>query len=116
SVDVTESGVIAVGAIGENSCGIGVNNYTFQYDTSCSSAGSAYLFRGSGSTWMQTGYLKAPSYNPMLFGSAVGIGGGFVSVTAPQENSCGTNVGNMTYLSNHGCLSAGAAYVYTLPP
>jgi len=49
---------LAVGAIGEDSNGTGVNSGA-QADNSASGSGAVYVFTRSGTTWTQQAYVKA---------------------------------------------------------
>ncbi len=101
---------LVVGAPGEASDAMGVNGN--QANNLAFSAGAAYVFTRSGSTWSQQAYLKASNTNSGdQFGWDVAIDGEAVVVGAPGEasNSMGVN-GNQ---SSNAAASAGAVYVFT---
>ncbi len=100
---------IVVGADHESSNATGVNGD--QSDNSVPSAGAAYVFVRSGTSWSQEAYLKASNPDPYdLFGRAVAISGDTIVVGARQEGSNATGVnGNQ---SNNSELTSGAAYVF----
>jgi predicted outer membrane repeat protein len=92
---------IVVGAIGEDSSGSDPAN------NSAETAGAAYVFVRTGSTWTQQAYLKAAnvaSYD--TFGAAVAIAGDTIVVGAVGEDSSGSDP------SDNSAASAGAAYVF----
>ena len=82
-----------------------------QNDSSAGSAGAAYVFVRSGTTWSQQAYVKASNTEGGdEFGSSVAVSGDLLVVGARLEDGCGINVGgNQT---SNGCSSAGAAYAY----
>ncbi|MBL8695050.1 MAG: FG-GAP repeat protein [Planctomycetes bacterium] len=100
---------IVVGAPGEDSAATGVNGD--QTADTLPSAGAAYVFIRSGSTWTQQAYLKASNtQNLDQFGYAVDISGDTAIVGAYLEDSNATGInGNQ---SDNGALDAGAAYVF----
>lgn len=80
---------VVLGAVGDDDNGLG--------------AGSAYVFRGSGSTWTQEEKLLASDGESGAgFGFSVAIGGDRALVGAWHESTNGTN--------------AGAAYVFEIAP
>ena len=98
-----------VGAKYEDSNSVGVNglqHINFQW-----SAGAAYVFVRTGSTWKQEAYLKASNTNKGdRFGTAVAISGDTIVVGAEGEESNATGVdGNQL---DNTQLNAGAAYVF----
>jgi hypothetical protein len=100
---------IVIGAVGEDSSATGVNGN--QADNSAESAGAAYVFVRSGSTWTQQAYLKASNTQAFdLFGSSLAISGNTIVVGAYQEDSASTGVNGNE--SNNGASNAGAAYVF----
>jgi uncharacterized membrane protein len=101
---------VVVGASGEDSSATGVNGN--QVDNSAGSAGAAYVFTRTGTTWSQQAYLKASNTNALdLFGAEIAISGNTVVVGAMNEDSSATGVnGNQ---ADNSAGSAGAAYVFT---
>ncbi len=100
---------VVVGAQGEASNATGVNGS--QSNNSASSAGAAYVFVRSGSTWSQQAYLKASNTGAFdYFGSAVAVSGDTVAVGAYGEDSKATGVnGNQ---NDNTAETSGAAYVF----
>jgi hypothetical protein len=104
---------IVVGARQEDSAATGVNGD--QGDNSLETAGAAYVFVRSGSTWSQQAYLKASNTaasDPLGagFGAAVAIAGNTIVAGAIAESSNATGV-NGNQLDN-SALFAGAVYVF----
>ena len=108
SVSISGNSVI-VGATGEDSNATGVNGN--QADNSVFSAGAAYVFVRTGSTWSQQAYLKASNTSSVdQFGTTVGISGETVVVGAPREGSNTTGInGNQ---ADNSAVGSGAAYVF----
>jgi len=100
---------IIVGAPLEDSSATGVNGN--QADNSAQSAGAAYVFLRSGTTWKQQAYLKASNARASAtFGTDVAVSGNLAVVGAPSESSAATGVnGNQADTS---APFAGAAYVF----
>ncbi len=101
---------IVVGANGEDSIATGINGN--QTDNSALSAGAAYVFTRSGTTWTQQAYLKASNTGAGdQFGNAVAISGDTIIVGAYFEDSAATGVnGNQ---ADNSVTDCGAAYVFT---
>ena len=79
-------------------------------DESLTSAGAAYVFVRSGTTWTQHAYLKASNTGEFDgFGQSVGVSGDTVVVGAQREDSGTTGVDSS---SDENVLDAGAAYVF----
>ena len=100
---------IVVGAMGEDSNGVGVNGD--EADTSLFRAGAAYVFVRSGTAWTQQAYLKAS--NPGredLFGASIAISGDTVVVGAVNERSNASGVNGNE--ADDSFFGAGAAYVF----
>ena len=96
---------VVVGAAGESSSTTGVNSTPNRL---ASSAGAAYVFTRSATTWNQQAYLKASNAEGGDgFGNAVAIAGDTVVVGASNEASASTTQTDNT------ALGAGAAYVFT---
>ncbi len=101
---------MVVGALMEDSNATGVGGD--QGDNSAASAGAAYVFTRSGSTWTQAAYLKASNtYDSDFFGYSVAIAGDTVVVGADSEDSNATGIGGDQ--SDNTATDAGAAYVFT---
>jgi hypothetical protein len=100
---------VVVGANSEDSGSTGVDGN--QADNFSSSAGAAYIFVRSGSTWSQQAYLKASNTDSGdRFGGDVAIDGDTVVVGASGERSNATGVNGDE--SNDAWHTAGAAYVF----
>ena len=99
---------VVVGALGEASNATGVNGN--QADNSKYSAGAAYVFTRSGTTWSQQAYLKASNTDSNDGFARVAISGDRIIVGAAGEGSRATGVnGDQT---DNKAYSAGAAYVF----
>ncbi len=100
---------VVVGAIGEDSSATGIDSTP---NESASSAGAAYVFTRSGSTWSQQAYLKASNTGAQdRFGLSVAVSGDTVVIGAYQEDSSTTGVGGNQ--NDETAFNAGAAYVFT---
>ncbi|QDK44862.1 integrin [Bdellovibrio sp. ZAP7] len=101
---------LAVGAYQDNSSGTSVDGN--QSDTSATSAGSAFLFSRTGTTWSQQAYFKAPNAEAQdYFGYSIALSGNgnYLCVGATGEDSSATGVGGA---QTNGASAAGAVYVY----
>lgn len=96
---------VVVGSIGETSGMVDNPN-----DTSATSAGAAYVFTRTGTTWAQTAYLKASSPRANAAFGSVAIDGDTLVVGAQGESSCAAGVDGDQ--ANTSCPFAGAAYVF----
>jgi hypothetical protein len=106
---------VVVAAIGEASSQQTITNGTgASADNAAASAGAAYVFKRTGSTWAQEAYLKAPNAEANdNFGWSVAISGDTVIAGAPSEQSNQRTVSNGTTASaNNSSSEAGAAYVF----
>ncbi len=100
---------IVVGAYGEDSNANGVNGN--EADDSASSAGAAYVFVRSGTTWSQQSYLKASNTNADdEFGWSIALYDDAVVVGAPREDSDATGIDGPQ--SNNLASNSGAAYLF----
>jgi hypothetical protein len=98
---------VVVGAPDEDSSIGGVN---FTPNESASSAGAAYVFVRSGTTWSQQAYLKAVQVSAGdLFGTSVAVSGTSVIVGARSEDSSTSGINSSP---NETASAAGAAYVF----
>jgi hypothetical protein len=107
---VTLSGNTAVvGAFQEDSNATGIDGD--QTNNSAITAGAAYVFVRSGSTWSQQAYLKASNAGGGdSFGNALALSGDTLMVGASQEDSNATGIdGNQ---SDDSAAAAGAVYVF----
>jgi hypothetical protein len=108
SVEISGDTVV-VGAWGEDSSATGINGD--EADNSVNSAGAAYVFVRSGTTWRQEAYLKASNTAAGdNFGWSVAVSGDTVVVGARLEDggSTGVNGDEANKLARH----SGAAYVF----
>lgn len=107
-----DGNVLAVGALQEASNATGIdgnqaNNGTLQ-------AGAVYLFRRTGSTWVQESYVKASNTDlGDTFGTSVALSsdGTTLAVGAGLEDSNATGIGGNQ--ANNSAMYAGAVYVFT---
>lgn len=102
---------LAVGSPYESSSATGINGS--QSDNSASTAGAAYVFTRSGSTWSQQAYVKASNTGTGdNFGAQLALDntGNTLAVGAPYEASSSTGVGGTQ--SNNSTANAGAAYIF----
>jgi hypothetical protein len=98
---------VVVGAQGEASGTTGVNSTP---DETKQSAGAAYVFVRSGTTWTQQAYLKAGQVSSNDgFGSSVAVSGDTVIVGAPNEDSGTAGVDSA---ADENAANAGAAYIF----
>jgi hypothetical protein len=113
-ISVAASGeTVVVGARFEGSSATGVNGD--ETDDSADTAGAAYIFVRSGTTWSQQAYLKA-SNTPQddlasdQFGISVAVSGDTVVVGAFGEASNATGVNGDQ--ADNSAFQSGAAYVF----
>jgi len=89
---------VVVGAIGEEN-----------------TAGAAYVFTRSGTTWSQQAYLKASNTETGdYFGISVAVSGDTVAVGAMREDSNAIGVNGDQ--NDNSAADSGAAYVFTVSP
>ncbi|MBL0264780.1 MAG: FG-GAP repeat protein [Leptospiraceae bacterium] len=109
------SDTIAVGVSGEASNQTTITNgTTASADNSASFAGAVYVFKRTGTTWVQEAYLKAPNAEASdSFGFSVSISSDTIAVGAQNEDSNQTTITNGTTASaDNSVLNAGAVYVF----
>ena len=100
---------LIVGAFAEDSAADGVDGN--QANNDANTAGAAYVFVRSGSTWTQEAYLKASnSDGDDVFGWSVGLSGDTAIVGAYMEDSNSTGVNG--FQGDNSAGIAGAAYVF----
>lgn len=100
---------IVVGAIGEASNAVGVNGNGS--DNSAATAGAAYVFTRSGTTWTQQAYLKASNTgSDDWFGDKVAIDGDTIVVGAWNEDGAAAGVNGDD--GDNSTENSGAAYVF----
>jgi hypothetical protein len=106
---------VVVGAYAEESNQTTITNgSTASADHSAAGAGAAYVFRRTGSSWVQEAYLKAPNAEANDgFGFSVAVYGDTVVVGAIKESSNQTTITNgSTASTDNSAGSSGAAYVF----
>lgn len=110
SVSLSGNGdTLVVGAHGEASSAVGVNNGP-QADNSARLSGAAYVYSRIGTAWQQTAYLKSTnSESSDEFGAAVAISrnGLVLAIGAPGEDGDSSHVQD-----NNSAIGAGAVYVF----
>ena len=115
SVSLSGDGnTLAVGAIGEDSSGTGINGNESD-NSAVNSAGATYIFSRSGTTWSQQAYVKASNTEANdQFGFSVSLSGdgNTLSVGATGEDSNATGI-NGNENDNSASGSAGAVYIFT---
>ncbi|MDH5719727.1 MAG: hypothetical protein OEZ13_03805 [Spirochaetia bacterium] len=106
---------IVVGALDEESSQTTItNDATASADNSASSAGAAYVFVRSGTTWSHQAYLKVSNAEADdKFGVSVSISGDTIVAGANYEDSSQTTITNgSTGSDDNSATDAGAAYVF----
>lgn len=106
---------LVVGADWEDSNDTSITNgTTASADNSAANSGAVYVFRRSGSTWVQEAFIKAPNTDSNdFFGSAVAISGDTLVVGAYAEDSNQSTITNGTTASSDNSFSdPGAAYIF----
>lgn len=94
-----------------------LNGTSASADNSVSSAGAAYVFKRTGSTWAHEAYVKPPEVSSAneFYGEVVAISGSTVLVGAINEASNQTTVTNGPGASpDNSAASAGAGWVVKL--
>ncbi len=109
-IAVAASGdTIVVGAMFESSGATGVNGD--ESDSSAPTAGAAYVFVRSGTTWTQQAYLKASNTGTYdQFGLSVAVSGDAIVVGTMMEGSAAVRVNGDG--ANDDALDSGAAYLF----
>lgn len=102
--------VIAVGALGEDGGGTGVDGDMLS--NSVTNSGAVYIFRRHLGTWNQRAYLKSSnSTENDQFGSAVALSGDVLVAGATNEKSAATGINGNQY-DFGSLLWPGAAYIF----
>jgi hypothetical protein len=100
---------LAVGALGEASAAQGVDGN--QDDNTATDSGAVYVFRRSGTAWLQEAYLKASNTGAGdIFGSSVALSGDTLAVGAYGEDSAAQGVGGNQ--DDDTASDSGAVYVF----
>lgn len=83
-------------------------------DNSADGSGSVYVYRRTGTIWVQQAYLKAPNAEAGDgFGVSVAVDGDTIVVGASGDDSAQTTITNASTASaDNSAPSAGAAYVF----
>lgn len=106
---------IAVGAIGEDSNETTITNGpTASADNSNGFSGAVYVYKRSGTNWVQEAYIKAANSDVSdRFGSVLSLDGDTLIVGAFQESSNQNTITNgPTASSDNSSGNSGAVYVY----
>jgi hypothetical protein len=90
------------------------NGPTAPTDSATFGTGAAYVFKRSGTTWVQESYLKAPNAESSdWFGHDVSISGDRIVAVAAYEASNQTTITNgTTASSDNSATNSGACYVF----
>jgi hypothetical protein len=117
-VSISGDTIVAT-ALSEDSLQTTITNGTLIQapDTSAINTGAAYVFRRTGTTWVNEAYLKAPNAEANdNFGISPAISGDTIVVGALSEDSLQTTITNGTLMqaSDVGGTNSGAAYVFRL--
>ena len=106
---------LAVGAYREDSNQTTITNgTTASSDNSNASSGAVYVYKRTGTSWVQEAYIKAANNDAdERFGWSVSIDNDTVAVGASREDSNQTTITNGTSASSDNSSSdSGAVYVY----
>ncbi|MEI8026018.1 MAG: hypothetical protein WCI18_06700 [Pseudomonadota bacterium] len=104
-----------VGAFGEDSSQTTITNgLTSSTDNTAPNSGASYIYKRTGSTWVQEAYLKATNAGAFdYFGGTVALSGDTVIIGAYYEDSSQTTITNGTTSSTEDTANAaGASYIY----
>jgi hypothetical protein len=100
---------LAVGAYFEDSAAQGVGGD--QADDSALTSGAVYVFRRTGTAWLQDAYVKASSTGASdEFGYSVALSGDTLAVGASREDSAAQGVGGDQ--ADDSATNSGAVYVF----
>ncbi|MCG6167709.1 FG-GAP repeat protein [Leptospira sanjuanensis] len=90
------------------------NGITASTNNSLQSAGAAYVYQRTGTTWAQESYLKAKNVQTGdWFGMGIGISGDTILAGAPQEDSGQTTITQGTIQTwNEMKPNSGAVYIF----
>ncbi|HMW05086.1 MAG TPA: FG-GAP repeat protein [Leptospiraceae bacterium] len=106
---------IVIGAAFEDSLQTTITNGTLVQasDVGATNSGAAYVFRRTGTTWVNEAYLKAPNSEGGDQFNNVRISGDIIVVGASFEDSNQTTITNGTLTVNGtGASNSGAAYIF----
>jgi FG-GAP repeat len=113
-VDI-DGDTILVTAVGENSAQTTITNgSTASADNSAANAGAAYIYKRTGTNWVQEAYLKASNAEANdQFGYYGAIEGDTVAIGANEEDSNQTTISNSTTSSpDNTATNSGAVYIF----
>ena len=90
------------------------NGTTASSDNTNVSSGAVYVYKRTGTTWLQEAYIKAVNNDfSDKFGNSVSLSNDTLAVGAPEEDSNLTTITNgSTASGNNGNLNSGATYIY----
>ncbi|MGE3609640.1 MAG: fibronectin type III domain-containing protein [Bacteriovoracaceae bacterium] len=90
------------------------NGSSSSSNNSATSSGAAYVYKRTGTTWVQEAYLKAANAEAYdSFGIAVSINGDTIAVSASAEDSSQVTITNgSTASSDNALINSGAVYIY----
>lgn len=112
-----DGNTLAISAVNEDSNSTGINGD--EINNSQPDAGAVYIFKRTGSTWMQQAYVKATdtSIDPFLpigdwFGTGLALSGdgNTLAVGAPFEDSSATGINGND--ADNFTTESGAVYIY----
>jgi hypothetical protein len=108
---------LAVGVYGEDSIQNTITNGTSASSNNSNlSSGAVYVYKRTGSSWVQEAYIKAANNDEEshdMFGTSVSLSGDTLAVGAEREDSNQTTITNGTSAnSDNQQTSSGAVYVY----
>ncbi len=104
---------LAVGAIGEDSSGTGINS-SLGGNNLAMSSGAVYVFTRNAREWSQQAYIKASNTDVSdNFGSSVSISGDTLAIGAPLEDSSAISVSiDGTGETDNFTENSGAVYIF----
>jgi trimeric autotransporter adhesin len=101
--------ILAVNAIGEDSSATGLNGS--QTDNNALDAGAVYVFRRTGTAWVQDAYVKSSNIERSdSFGSTLALSGDTLVIAAMAED--GSEIGINRNQADNRAEDAGAVYVF----
>ncbi len=109
---------LVVGATGEDSYQTTITNgTTASSDNEVLNSGAVYVYKRTGSSWVQEGYIKAVNRGVNHgFGSRTSLSGDTIAVGALGEDSNQTTITNgPTASTDNFNLESGAVYIYINP-
>ena len=102
--------MLVVGAPGEDSSAVGINDNGKQGDNNAPNSGAAYVFRRTNGVWTQQAYVKASNTESGdNFGGRVAVDGSTLAIGAAGEDSSATGMNGPE--TNNDAPQSGAVYV-----